>query len=59
MLQKLEIQCGMRDFSLSLVPIVERGYINLYGHDITESKLRMHFNEVRPISNCYLRLPNN
>ncbi|BCR04484.1 hypothetical protein DESUT3_15530 [Desulfuromonas versatilis] len=34
--RKLEIRCGERDLSFALVPIAERGYVNLYGHDVTE-----------------------
>ena len=34
--RKLEIHSGGRDFSFALVPIVEGGYVNLYGLDLTE-----------------------
>jgi PAS domain S-box-containing protein len=37
--QELEIRCGTSHLSLILVPIVERGYVNFYGRDITEHKL--------------------
>ncbi|MRR53375.1 MAG: PAS domain S-box protein [Deltaproteobacteria bacterium] len=35
---ELEIRCGDRDFSLILVPIANRGYVNFYGRDLTERK---------------------
>jgi two-component system CheB/CheR fusion protein len=34
--RELEIQCGECELSFVLVPIMERGYVNLYGRDITE-----------------------
>jgi two-component system CheB/CheR fusion protein len=36
--QELEIRCGKSDLSLILVPIVERGYVNFYGRDLTGRK---------------------
>jgi two-component system CheB/CheR fusion protein len=36
--RELEIRCGGNDLSFVLVPITERGYLNLYGRDITERK---------------------
>ena len=36
--QELEIQCDNHHFSFALVPILERGYVNFYGRDITEYK---------------------
>ncbi|MEZ4601137.1 MAG: EAL domain-containing protein [Syntrophotaleaceae bacterium] len=33
-----EIRCGTRVFSFAFAPIPERGYVNLYGRDITERK---------------------
>jgi len=33
-----ELQCGSQIFSLLFTPIVEYGYVNLYGSDITERK---------------------
>ncbi|MBN1628099.1 MAG: GAF domain-containing protein [Deltaproteobacteria bacterium] len=34
----IEIRCGEHDFLLHLVPILDRGYVNFYGHDVTELK---------------------
>jgi diguanylate cyclase (GGDEF)-like protein/PAS domain S-box-containing protein len=34
--RELEIRCGERDLSFVLVPFNERGYVNLYGRDLTE-----------------------
>jgi PAS domain S-box-containing protein len=36
--QEMEIRCGMQDISFVLVPILERGYVNFYGRDITGIK---------------------
>ncbi|HXV19362.1 MAG TPA: EAL domain-containing protein [Desulfuromonadales bacterium] len=36
--RELEIRCGESDLSCVLVPITERGYVNLYGRDVTERK---------------------
>lgn len=36
--RELLTRCGTRDFSFSLVPIVERGYVNFYGCDVTQKK---------------------
>lgn len=33
---ELEIRCGDRDFSVILVPVTQRSYVNFYGRDITE-----------------------
>ncbi|MBI4976733.1 MAG: PAS domain S-box protein [Spirochaetes bacterium] len=33
-----DIDCGTHSYSFVLVPIVEAGYLNLYGNDITERK---------------------
>jgi PAS domain S-box-containing protein len=35
----IEIECCCRFFSFTVVPIAEEGYINLYGHDITQLKM--------------------
>lgn len=35
---EIEIRCNERDLSLILVPIVERGYVNFYGRDVTKRK---------------------
>lgn len=35
---ELEILCNGRDLSFLLVPIIERGYVNFYGRDLTERK---------------------
>lgn len=35
----LEIACGDRTFSLTMSPVVEAGYVNIYGSDITERRL--------------------
>ena len=37
-LRELEIHCGKRDFSFALVPIKERGYVNLYASDVTRRR---------------------
>ena len=37
--RELEFKCRERHFSFMLVPIIERGYVNLYGRDITGRKL--------------------
>jgi two-component system cell cycle sensor histidine kinase/response regulator CckA len=34
----VDIQCGERDYSFSVVPVADSGYVNLYGSDITERK---------------------
>ncbi|NTU81795.1 MAG: GAF domain-containing protein, partial [Chloroflexales bacterium] len=34
----IEVACGDRVFAVTLVPITAGGYINAYGHDITEHK---------------------
>ena len=36
--QEVECQCGEKVYSLILAPIVDAGYINLYGRDITKRK---------------------
>jgi PAS domain S-box-containing protein len=36
--RELETRCGERDFSFAMVPIVERGYVNFYGRDVTGHK---------------------
>ena len=36
--QIIEVSMGARVLSLVIVPIIGEGYVNLYGHDITESK---------------------
>lgn len=36
--QEVEIRCEGKVFSLILAPIVDAGYINIYGRDITERK---------------------
>jgi two-component system, chemotaxis family, CheB/CheR fusion protein len=36
--REMVVRCGERDLSFALVPIAERGYVNLYGRDITERK---------------------
>jgi PAS domain S-box-containing protein len=36
--RELEVICGEQDYSFVLVPIPERGYVNLYGSDLTERK---------------------
>ncbi|MBI2844224.1 MAG: ATP-binding protein [Armatimonadetes bacterium] len=35
---ELEVDCGDKTFSFILAPIANRGYINLYGRDITDRK---------------------
>ncbi|NIP27357.1 MAG: PAS domain S-box protein [Phycisphaerae bacterium] len=37
--EELEVSCGDRVFSLIFAPVVEAGYVNIYGVDITERKL--------------------
>jgi PAS domain S-box-containing protein len=37
--EELEASCGDRNFSLIIAPVVEAGYVNTYGVDITERKL--------------------
>lgn len=37
--EELEASCGDRVFSLIIAPVVEAGYVNTYGVDITERKL--------------------
>jgi PAS domain S-box-containing protein len=34
----LDVRCGDRELSFSVVPIAEHGYVNLYGRDTTERK---------------------
>lgn len=51
----IEIECCSRIFSFTVVPISEEGYINLYGHDITQQKmaeegLRFQANIIQNIS---------
>lgn len=36
--RKLEAGCEERDYSLVLVPIRDRGYVNFYGRDVTHDK---------------------
>jgi PAS domain S-box-containing protein len=36
--EELEVACGDRTFSLITAPVVEAGYVNIYGIDITERK---------------------
>jgi len=36
--REIEVFCGEREFSFAMVPIVERGYVNFYGRDITDRK---------------------
>ncbi len=36
--QEMQIRCDMRDLSLVLAPMLERGYVNFYGRDITKLK---------------------
>lgn len=36
--REAEIQCGDRTYLMVLVPVVEAGYVNVYGRDITERK---------------------
>jgi PAS domain S-box-containing protein len=36
--QELEVRYGNLDFSFAMVAIVERGYVNFYGRDVTQSK---------------------
>jgi PAS domain S-box-containing protein len=37
--QSVEMECGERVYSFNVVPVSDAGYVNLYGHDITELKL--------------------
>jgi PAS domain S-box-containing protein/putative nucleotidyltransferase with HDIG domain len=36
--QEVEVRCGKKVYSLILAPIVDAGYVNLYGRDITQRK---------------------
>ncbi|PLX80820.1 MAG: hypothetical protein C0615_00440 [Desulfuromonas sp.] len=36
--RELETRCNGRDFSFTMVPIVDRGYVNFYGRDVTDRK---------------------
>jgi len=36
--QELEARCGDRELSFIMVPIIERSYVNFYGHDSTKRK---------------------
>ena len=36
--QEFEVNCSEKDFSFILAPVVEAGYVNLYGRDITQRK---------------------
>jgi PAS domain S-box-containing protein len=36
--KKIELECGDTIYSLTLAPIVDAGYVNIYGTDVTESK---------------------
>jgi PAS domain S-box-containing protein len=53
--EELEVRCGERDLWLVVVPIVERGYVNFYGHDVTdrnkaEKALRESENKLRIVT---------
>jgi PAS domain-containing protein len=53
----IEIECCDRIFSFTVVPIVDEGYINLYGRDITQQKiaeerLRFQANIIQNISDA-------
>jgi len=37
--QELEVHCEGQDFSFAMVAIVDRGYVNFYGRDVTKRKL--------------------
>ena len=37
-MQPVDIECGDRIYSFTFVPIPDKGYVNLYGLDITERK---------------------
>ena len=36
--QEIEVQCREKTYSIILAPIVDAGYVNLYGRDITQRK---------------------
>jgi HD-GYP domain-containing protein (c-di-GMP phosphodiesterase class II) len=36
--QEVEVKCGEKVYSLILAPILDTGYVNLYGRDITQRK---------------------
>jgi chemotaxis methyl-accepting protein methylase/signal transduction histidine kinase len=36
--REMSVHCGGRDLSFVLVPMVDRGYVNFYGRDVTEHK---------------------
>jgi PAS domain S-box-containing protein len=36
--QEFEVCCGQREYSFAMVSIVERGYVNFYGNDVTKRK---------------------
>jgi len=52
--EELEVNCGDKVFSLTVAPVVDAGYVNIYGVDITErkqaeedlSKYRQHLEEL-------------
>lgn len=44
--EDVEVQCDGRTIVIRLVPVVEAGYVNLYGRDITERRLASHFLEI-------------
>ena len=36
--RSIEVECGERILSLSIAPVLEEGYVNVYGRDVTERK---------------------
>lgn len=38
-IQEMDIVCGVRAFTMLLVPVIDGGYVNVYGLDITTRKL--------------------
>ena len=37
--QRAVVECGRKVFSLVFAPVVESGYVNVYGHDVTDRQL--------------------
>ncbi len=54
--QEVEIECGERLLSFALAPLVDKGYVNFYGRDVTER--RRAEEEVRDFGRFQSENPN-
>jgi PAS domain S-box-containing protein len=52
-----DLQCGHRVYSLSIVPVADKGYVNVYAMDITEQRRALE--ELRSSENRYRMLFEN